>query len=447
MKHILFLALLCLANSSFAQSDFTATVYFAKSKHALTAATTTTLDSLAKALNSQKATYEIGLTGHASVEASSDFNQKLSERRVEAVTAYLLQHGIPSFKTTAAEGENKPAEIGDAEQILAKSRRVVLNVHFLAKAVVEKPKRAVEKPIVKVERRIGKDTALQLTMQKPIKKAKKEPTRCKIEDLPNCKIAKDSVCGEFLVEGDSLGLSKIAAFKTFCSPDSMESNHVFTYTKDGQPLVSGGMFEIKSDDGRCFPKPIKVLRPIDINTWDKDMTLWDIDAKTGNWSPSKNKMRTFQVNGQWYVEVIISCPSRTNYDKPLCRENLDFSTALFSRYKIEHITLSFQDDSSKTSGRYGALKLKKNKVRICAPCDLLKQKNTTAKIVVFDKKNNVKRLTTKTLYNYTALFAPKRICRDKNNGKISLFEKLFGIFTIYKRGDKRHYTFKDSDFK
>jgi hypothetical protein len=447
MKHILLLALLCLANIGFAQSDFTATVYFAKGKHALTAATTATLDSLAKALNSQKATYEIGLTGHASVEASSDFNQKLSEWRVEAVTAYLLQQGISSFKSTAAEGENQPAVIGDTEQILAKSRRVVLNVHFLAKATVEKPKRAVEKPIVKTEKRVEKDTAVQITMQKPIKKVKKEPTRCKIEDLPNCKIAKDSVCGDFLVEGDSLSLSKIAAFKTFCSPDSMESNQVFTYTTSGQPLVSGGMFEIKSADGKCFPKPIKVLQPIDTATWDKGMTLWNIDAKTGDWTPSKDKVRKVEIKGQWYIETTMKCPGRRNHDTTFCSEKLDFSTAPFSAYKIEDIAISFYNTNTKTSGRYGAIKIKKNKITVCVPCRLIKENPPQVSITAINKQGNLVRFKTGKLSKYANIWKPKSICLHKNGSKIERTTKLFGIFTRYKRGDRRHYTFNDSDFK
>lgn len=441
MKPIQILFLLCIANVAFAQRDFTATVYFAKGKHALTAASTATLDSLAKALNSQKATYEIGLIGHASVEASSDFNQKLSERRVDAVTAYLLQQGIPSFKSTAAEGENQPVEVGNAEQILAKSRRVVLNVHFLAKAIVEKPIRAVEKPIVK-------DTIMQVTSQKTAIKTPKKPSLCKIEDLQNCKIAKDSVCGDFLVEGDSISLSKITAFKTFCSPDSMESNQVFTYTKDGAPLVSGGMLEIKSADGKCFPKPIKVLRPIDINTWDKDMRLWDINAKTGNWITSNDKMRLVEIKGQWYVEITIKCPGKKNCDFQTCRYDLNFNTALFSKYKIKDVALTFYNDSTKQSGRYGGVQFKKNKVKVCVPCALLKERQATANIVVVDKNGKSKALNTKEMPKYANLFTNKRACRVAESGsKIKLAHKLFGIFTLYKYGDKRHYTFNDSDFK
>lgn len=67
----------------------------------------------------------VRIEGHTDSIAGDDYNQKLSERRADAVAAWLKSRGIPAARlTTVGLGESKPAATNDTGEGRQKNRRV-----------------------------------------------------------------------------------------------------------------------------------------------------------------------------------------------------------------------------------------------------------------------------------------------------------------------------------
>ena len=64
-------------------------------------------------------------TGHTDSIGTEAYNQKLSERRANAVKAYLVSKGVPASKiTTLGKGETQPVATNKTKEGRAKNRRV-----------------------------------------------------------------------------------------------------------------------------------------------------------------------------------------------------------------------------------------------------------------------------------------------------------------------------------
>jgi len=77
----------------------------------------------------------IELSAHTDYKGSADYNRRLSQRRAEAVTSYLKQHGIAADRLTAVGyGEDKPKTIRrkQAESITWLKEGDVLDEQFIA---------------------------------------------------------------------------------------------------------------------------------------------------------------------------------------------------------------------------------------------------------------------------------------------------------------------------
>lgn len=75
-------------------------------------------------------TAKIKLLGNTDSDASSDYNQKLSERRVQNVAQYAVNNGISADRLVGiANGENKPASTNDSALSKANNRRVDVYVN------------------------------------------------------------------------------------------------------------------------------------------------------------------------------------------------------------------------------------------------------------------------------------------------------------------------------
>jgi OOP family OmpA-OmpF porin len=67
------------------------------------------LDDMAKLLNEDKSVNNVVITGHTDRLGSDKYNQKLSERRAEAVKAYLVGKGVDASRLTAqGKGKSQP---------------------------------------------------------------------------------------------------------------------------------------------------------------------------------------------------------------------------------------------------------------------------------------------------------------------------------------------------
>ncbi|MBZ0238618.1 MAG: OmpA family protein [Deltaproteobacteria bacterium] len=82
------------------------------------------LDAVVGALNAH-ATLRVRIEGHTDDKAAEGFNQTLSERRAEAVKAYLVKKGVAADRLeTAGFGESRPRAEGTSAAARATNRRV-----------------------------------------------------------------------------------------------------------------------------------------------------------------------------------------------------------------------------------------------------------------------------------------------------------------------------------
>ena len=85
------------------------------------------LDPVAEAIKTRCAGKTITIEGHTSVSGSAEHNQKLSERRAEAVERYLVERGVPADQLRAVGyGESRPITTDPSPEAQKLNRRVTL---------------------------------------------------------------------------------------------------------------------------------------------------------------------------------------------------------------------------------------------------------------------------------------------------------------------------------
>jgi len=73
--------------------------------------------------------YSVSVNGHTDDVGTEDYNQKLSERRAEAVRDYLVKAGLPpEILSVTGHGKARPLVPGTSETARAKNRRVELGI-------------------------------------------------------------------------------------------------------------------------------------------------------------------------------------------------------------------------------------------------------------------------------------------------------------------------------
>lgn len=103
---------------------FDSGILFAVDKHDLTPASKTALAKMADVLNEYDDT-DIMIEGHTDADGSDDYNQTLSERRAQAVKAYLAALTVaPSRMTTVGYGESQPVADNSSSSGKSQNRRV-----------------------------------------------------------------------------------------------------------------------------------------------------------------------------------------------------------------------------------------------------------------------------------------------------------------------------------
>lgn len=89
-----------------------APVYFDYDKYELTATAKAQLDSAFQILSTQKE-LRIELLGHTDAIGPDDYNQTLSENRIQAVEKYLIEKGLEQNRITSRIGKGKKAPVAD----------------------------------------------------------------------------------------------------------------------------------------------------------------------------------------------------------------------------------------------------------------------------------------------------------------------------------------------
>ena len=102
-------------------------VHFALDKSYLSTATKDVLDQLISKVSPYSGIH-IVLGGHTDIRASDEYNQALSERRVNSVREYLLNKGLPAARLTVQGfGERQVLTRGVKIMDHARNRRVAIS--------------------------------------------------------------------------------------------------------------------------------------------------------------------------------------------------------------------------------------------------------------------------------------------------------------------------------
>ncbi len=446
MKKITFLlfTILFLSKSGSAQhASKNVNLFFERDKYSLTAKQQILLDSICQIVEKLPIT-TIVINGNTDSDGSNKYNIRLSQHRADAVKTYLSTKNINKvLLQTDFFGETRPIDENETAKGKQQNRRV--EIYFFYST----PPPIVVQPIKK-ELAMIKEKPISLKAE--VKPLPKELTvyRKKITELPFT-IEADPSCPPIEIEGDSAEISNITTFKTFCSEKTIEKNNLFTYSSDGTPLVSNGMFEFQTKNNACLTKPIKILYPIDSKTWDNEMTLWDID-KNGKWSPSTDKMKRVTINDSDFIEIETSCGGRKNFDKKICFEDITISLNSQQGLRITNIKIIY--NNGKTKGLYGfPYQLNGESITVRIPARLITEKDSLTRLEVSakNKQGNVFVLQQASLKKYVYPLA-FRTCvqfgleREKEGKKIIEY-MLFGFIPIYLKGDQWLYILNESDFK
>ena len=99
-------------------------VLFAFDSDALADGAQAALDRVVEAIRAQPAA-RVTVEGHTDDQGGDEYNRALSERRAQAVAAYLAQKGIGADRLTARGlGKSRPAVANDGDEGRRKNRRV-----------------------------------------------------------------------------------------------------------------------------------------------------------------------------------------------------------------------------------------------------------------------------------------------------------------------------------
>lgn len=84
------------------------------------------LNGIAERLKGEAASTRLSITGHTDSVGSDAYNQKLSERRANAVANYLIDAGVPSSIIVGVQGlgESQPVADNKTREGRAENRRV-----------------------------------------------------------------------------------------------------------------------------------------------------------------------------------------------------------------------------------------------------------------------------------------------------------------------------------
>ncbi|VFT42115.1 outer membrane protein [Pseudomonas aeruginosa] len=101
-------------------------LHFAFDSSKVDAADSEKLNGIAERLKGEAASTRLSITGHTDSVGSDAYNQKLSERRANAVANYLIDAGVPSSIIVGVQGlgESQPVADNKTREGRAENRRV-----------------------------------------------------------------------------------------------------------------------------------------------------------------------------------------------------------------------------------------------------------------------------------------------------------------------------------
>ena len=106
-------------------------VHFEFNKATLTSTDKEVLNTIATRLKQETSTAQLSVTGHTDSVGSDAYNQKLSEKRANAVVQYLIDSGVPraSFVSVSGAGESQPVADNKTADGRAMNRRTEIKIN------------------------------------------------------------------------------------------------------------------------------------------------------------------------------------------------------------------------------------------------------------------------------------------------------------------------------
>jgi outer membrane protein OmpA-like peptidoglycan-associated protein len=106
-------------------------VHFEFNKAVLTSADKAQLDTVATRLKTEAANVQLHVSGHTDSVGSDSYNQKLSEKRANSVTDYLVGAGVSrsAFVSVEGDGEARPVADNKTAEGRALNRRVEIKIN------------------------------------------------------------------------------------------------------------------------------------------------------------------------------------------------------------------------------------------------------------------------------------------------------------------------------
>ncbi len=231
--------LLVMVQSLSSQITSVKSIYFATGKYELSFIIKSKIDSVLYTIPESDSTQTVTLkkvfvNGHTDNVGDSIVNVKLSLKRTNSVIQYLLKKGISkSIIKQNYWGEDKPSKSNDNEMGKYHNRRV--DIIFKYEITKIKKTTLVTIPLLVVESNpCNRDTLI---------------------DIPLGGKLKMKVC-EYTKRKDCL------SFEEINDPSALREGNNYTVDDTGEPLASGGMYNIKVCPENCLGKYITLLIPI-----------------------------------------------------------------------------------------------------------------------------------------------------------------------------------------
>lgn len=239
---------------------------------------------------------KIYINGHTDNDADADYNLKLSRRRVETVSDFLVDMGYSKrVQQLNFFGESKPAASNEEETGQKVNRRVDVIIKYLdctsQVPPVLKPEPKPELP----DTCMGRDTTIVLESGTEI-----EMNRCQFLEVKDC-----------------------ITINEYNDPNTLGEEGISTESDDGVVMASCGMVNITLNPPcpRCLDYPMKVRFPVnnDCEVCPMRTAASFVMDANGTWSSDKKtRFKTVTIKGKEYYEIKTSCGDFYNCDCKIC---------------------------------------------------------------------------------------------------------------------------------
>ncbi len=261
-------------------------LHFATGKYVLTKehkkAIMDMLDSVPKDDSDTHVEYHrIVVNGHTDNEGDAAYNLKLSERRADAVSGFLLERGIDvNAINKNYYGEAKPVAPNNDASGKQLNRRVDISITYSVKKASEE---------IAAINRCSHDTL--------------------ITTADGARVSM-SICDYERTGGDF-------QVNAVLNGHAVRESGLNTMGDDGTPLMSGGMFNIKFKNDSCLKKPITVFVPVDTCVKQpRKMMKYVYNYRNGRWTRTRVHIRVVKQNGKLFYAFNVQCPGMINLDCP-----------------------------------------------------------------------------------------------------------------------------------